>query len=281
MSQDDKDDQLESLDQVKYISQLYQASKLNPHEMPTKKIDKSILALAKERVKHDDFLAGKTNARDKKRSKWRPYLSLAASVCLVSLVFITQRQYFIDPPKTLIADNPLEPEMMRMASQSKETRSEEIQHDDTQDDEQPETIVLEPSSNLLTDRRGMVSSGKSSLADTQSVPRQEFLVKQKKQQVEKRKKRLVDPLFEIDKVAKQLQSETAKDSKHDRFVAPLTTENTAVLQTLLFDKLFQYKLDHPESVIGNEYYQLLTEQQTNQLLSINKENKPKTKKDIK
>ena len=115
MSNNDKNDSNDLLAHEKAISELYQNNKQHHTEGPSAQIDAKIMALAEQQLLDNPSALikdplpeqqttgiQKTPSRDK--TSWQWPFSLVASVGLLSILFITQREYFINPTHVVSND---------------------------------------------------------------------------------------------------------------------------------------------------------------------------------
>ena len=134
MSSDNKDKSFTLLAHEKKISELYQNSKKINAEEPSALIDSGIMAIAKQHLLDTPCLLSKdqmptdksTKSNTHKISKW-PFL-LVASVGLLSVLLMTQKDYFIHPNNIIAGDASIlnEPVMQSRDIGAAEILAEEI-----------------------------------------------------------------------------------------------------------------------------------------------------------
>ena len=115
MSNDNKDEFFELLAHEKKISELYQNNKQRQLELPSAQLDSAIMAMAKQQLADNSRLfsdsatlsqqsSANKNTQVATKNSWKWPFSLVASVGLLSVLMLTQRDYFIHPNDIVVTD---------------------------------------------------------------------------------------------------------------------------------------------------------------------------------
>ncbi|MFB1035110.1 MAG: hypothetical protein QMC38_07155, partial [Sinobacterium sp.] len=109
MSIDNKDESFELLAHEKTISELYHNKECKA-EVPSAQINAEIMAMAKQQLLDNSLLLIKEqsstnkNPQNNTKKTWQWPFSLVASVGILGILFISQKDYFINPSNVVAGD---------------------------------------------------------------------------------------------------------------------------------------------------------------------------------
>lgn len=247
------------------LSQLYRDSQDLEAEIPSPTIDSEILAIAKKQLANTstvltaEQLVVSSNIKQKKRRAWRRPLSLAASVGFVSVLFVTQYDYFtqpyseevedvtsmsvptLDPSETIISQPPPEKPADRYYKKVQLRQVEEVL----------EELASQPKP---ADAKSTALSPRienSTLTQLEGVKSELVLTATPKM-----------TLTEMTELAESLNRQFATlNGAQLKASGPLLNR-----QQTLFEHLLEYQKRHPSFRIPDNFLQVLTMQQKQQLL---------------
>lgn len=279
MSSDNENESFDLLAHEKAISELYQNNKLHHTQEPSAKIDAKIMALAEQQLldnpndlnkdplpEQQPIGIQKTPRKSKKSWHWP--ISLVASVGFLGVLFITQREYFINPNSVVSYDvdllnepvihqtpsmSMLEPELensvVRPSFQAVQVaasnQKEEEQLNKDYSDVARKRLPLSPTAKVLKEQRLDSSMSEDNSAKTSTVS-----------------------LFEMSKLAELLKLELS--IKNSLELKSDTTKINKMQQTL-FEHLVVYQNNHADFKITETFSNVLTEKQIQQLKSFGAE----------
>ncbi|WP_293748808.1 hypothetical protein [uncultured Paraglaciecola sp.] len=279
MSNNDKNESFELLAHEKAISELYQNNKQHHTEVPNAQVDVKIMAMAEQQLLDNPSALikdplpeqqptgiQKTPSRDKKSWQWP--ISLVASVGLLSVLFITQREYFINP--THVASNDVDllnepviqqtPDMNMLEPETEESlvRPSFQAMQVTTSNQQVEEQLNKNYSDVVSKRASISSSAKelkeqmldSSMFEDDSA------------------KTSAMSLFEMSKLAELLKQELSIKNNSEQ---KSDTTKINKMQQTLFGHLVAYQSSHADFKITETFLNVLTEKQVQQLTSFGTE----------
>ncbi len=279
MSNNDKNDSNDLLAHEKAISELYQNNKQHHTEGPSAQIDAKIMALAEQQLLDNPSALikdplpeqqttgiQKTPSRDK--TSWQWPFSLVASVGLLSILFITQREYFINPTHVVSNDVDLlnepviqqTPDMNMLEPETKESlvRPSFQAMQVTTSNQQVEEQLNKNYSDVVSKRASISSSAKelkeqmldSSMLEDDSA------------------KISAMSLLEMSKLAELLKQELSIKNNSEQ---KSDTTKINKMQQTLFGHLVAYQSSHADFKITETFLNVLTEKQVQQLTSFGTE----------
>lgn len=254
-----KDQDFDLLPHEKKISDLYQQSQHTLEDNPSTELDSIILAKAKQQV--SDNVDQPVSTKAKKRVGQWP-ISIAASVCLLSVLFITQQQDFthvnddlVDSRQSMPAPQMSRPDMAPLKEietdmakrRVNEYRKVELQKTQSQESERliakvqvTAARMKKPELNGLNFSTDVIHTETAELLASADSP--------------------ILTLSEIDKLADSLRlALMPKDKGKQTSVINLNQ------QQVLFEALQEYKKSHQKFIISKKYLEVLTEVQVKKL----------------
>ncbi len=274
MSNDSKDGSFDSFNLLaheKKISELYQNNKKYSVEEPSAQIDSEILAMAKQQLSDHSSLLAKNqtldqpppankNTQRKTQKAWQWPFSLVASVGILGVLFITQRDYFIDPSNVVAGDAGIlnEPVMRAPDISAAETLTEEITA------EQSFQVMKMAASaqkheGRLDKELIAVERKRMSISRTPKVLKEQMLDKSMLE--DNSAKTSPMSLFDMSKLAELLTLELAIQNMSELEASASSVK----MQQTLFEHLTQYQKSHAEFKITEKFLSVLTEKQVQQL----------------
>ncbi|GAC19572.1 hypothetical protein [Paraglaciecola arctica] len=278
MSNDNKNGSFDLLAHEKKLSELYQNDKKRQGEAPSAQIDSDIMAMAKRQLSENSQLLDKeqtlnleasanTNKKRNSKNLWQWPFSLVASVGILGLLFITQRDYFIHPTNIVAGDAgilnepvSLVPDISQSAEEKKAITS------GSSFDAMPMTASTHKAEVLLNEESALVASKRMSISKTPKV-----LNEQIKEQMLDRSQLEVNSakiaamsLPDMSKLAELLRQQLSKQNMSELG----SSASSIKMQQSLFEHLAQYQKSHKDFKIPEKYLNVLTEEQVEQLQSM-------------
>jgi hypothetical protein len=276
---DNQDGTFDLLVHEKKISDIYQNSKAHQAEKPNAQLDSEIMAIAKQQLLGSYSLLAKDQtllqqiSADKNRQKktqtktqnnspksWQGPFSLAASVGVLGILFITQTDYFINPNYIVTGDaqiidapamrapNIIEAEILTPESAAA----------------QPFQSIKKPTSaqkyEVLLDEE---SFNKESFSK-ESFNKELMAMQRERVSVSPDQKVLKKQMMNMSKLAELLRLEQALQNMSER----VTSASNVKMQQNLFEQLIQYQKSHEEFELTEKYLSVLTDKQVQQLKSV-------------
>jgi hypothetical protein len=272
MSSDNKDNAFDALAHEKIISGLYQNNKQHHAEKPSAQIDSRIIATAKLQLSGNPSLLIKDNTlnpqpsknkeiKTKRQKLWQWPFSFVASVGLLGILFITQRDYFIHPNNIVAGDaDMLNAPLMQTPSSSQVARlTEEITAVQSFKVEKAQATTQK--SELLFDKDFSAVERKK-----RSVMQPSVLLKE--QTMDKLK--FEGDLAKTSAMSLSDMSELAELLKREMSMPNMSALDVSIsrlkMQQSLFQGLIQYKQVNKNFKIPEEFLNVLTEKQVQQLI---------------
>jgi hypothetical protein len=252
----------------KKISDLYQQSQNTLEPNPSTQLDSVILAKAKQQALDNVEQAVSTKVK-KRRGQWP--ISIAASVCLLSVLFITQQQNFTGVNDDLVntRQSMPEPKMSRPdMGPLKEIESDLAKHDVNEyrkvqlqkaQAQQSERLIAKVQVSAArmkkSELNGLNFAADEISADIIHTETPELLASSGLSML---------TLSEIDKLADSLRlvSMAEDNGKQNNHASVINQQLT------LFEALQEYKKSHQEFIIGKKYLEVLTDAQVQQLKTL-------------
>lgn len=276
---DNQDGTFDLLVHEKKISDIYQNSKAHQAEKPNAQLDSEIMAIAKQQLLGSYSLLAKDqtllqqisadkNRQNKTQTKtqnnspksWQGPFSLAASVGVLGILFITQTDYFINPNYIVTGDaqiidapamrapNIIEAEILTPESAAA----------------QPFQSIKKPTSaqkyEVLLDEE---SFNKESF-NKESFNKELMAMQRERVSVSPDQKVLKKQMMNMSKLAELLRLEQALQNMSER----VTSASNVKMQQNLFEQLIQYQKSHEEFELTEKYLSVLTDKQVQQLKSV-------------
>lgn len=268
MSHDNKGGSIDEFSHKKKVSEIYQSNKEYQAEQPSSQIDARIMALAKKQIlKQSQVINKRTKIKVYKTWQWP--VSLAASVGILGVLFITQREFFIQPNNIVVNDAGIvnEPVMGSPDKSAPQIQSEEMAVEQSFKTMKMETKT-QNSKTLLDQKLTAVARTRGGQSETLSALTEQ--VSDSFMSEDKTVKTSPMSLSDMSKLADLLKKELAilNISKQE-----LNTSSRN-MQKDLFENLIQYQKMHEEFTITEKYLSVLTEQQVQQLTTFNIEADP-------
>lgn len=271
---DNQDGTFDLLVHEKKISDIYQNSKAHQAEKPNAQLDSEIMAIAKQQLLGSYSLLAKDQtllqqiSADKNRQKktqtktqnnspksWQGPFSLAASVGVLGILFITQTDYFINPnfivtggaqiidASAMRAPNIIEAEILT-----------------------PESAAAQPFQSI---KKPTSAQKYEVLLDEESFNKESFnkelmAMQRKRVSVSPDQKVLKKQMMNMSKLAELLRLEQALQNMSER----VTSASNVKMQQNLFEQLSQYQKSHEEFELTEKYLSVLTDKQVQQLKSV-------------
>jgi hypothetical protein len=279
MSNDNKDKPFNLSPHEKKISELYQNNKQHQGEEPSAQLDSEVMAMAKQQLTVNHSLLTKQQilneqphsdkgTHSKIKKSWQGPLSLVASVGLVSVLMITQKDYFIHPNNIVAGDIDIlnEPVLRTPTVSATDTRTDELavkpsfQSMKIVVSSQKHEVLLDSGSNLMARK-------KMSVGQTPTVLKEQILDKSMFEDKTARTSSM--SLSELSKLAELLRIELATQNMSEIEASASIIK----MQQSLFAQLAQYQKSHVDFIITEKYLNVLTDNQVQQL-------KPNAKKAV-
>ena len=265
MSHDKNDESFDPLPHEKNISEIYQGNNKHRAELPSEQIDTKIMVLAQEQI-HKQSPAINKITNIKRLKTWQWPLSMAASIGILGVLFITQTEYFIQPNNINSNDAGILQAPVMRASDSHFAKVDETLAEQKQTEENVQvaqktasatkTATLSGNEFPAQARKSLSISGSSSMLQEQMLDKSMLEDNSAK----------ISPmsLYEMSKLAELLKLELAIQN-----MSKLESNaSLAQMQKTLFEHLIQYQKTHPEYTITEKYLSVLTEQQAQQLTAL-------------
>lgn len=305
MSVDDKgnhkkDDIFDLLAHEKKISELYQNNKaLHPQE-PSAQLNVEIMAMAKKQLSENASLVAKDraitqqlsahkNTHNKIKKTWQGPFSLVASVGILGILFITQRDYFMHPNNIAVRDAGISNGTISQAPNIKEEENSQqetaavhsFQDMTSVASTQKYQVLLD--SNLQLNKKLQLNNDKRLTTDS-PINKDMMVVARKNKSNRETPEVLTEKtlaekvlgnsiledssvkippisLLDIAKMAASLKIDLATQNKSELE----TGISRAKMQQTLFEHLIRYQKSHADFKITEKYLNVLTENQRQQL----------------
>jgi hypothetical protein len=281
---DNQDGTFDLLVHEKKISDIYQNSKAHQAEKPNAQLDSEIMAIAKQQLLGSYSLLAKDhtllqqisadkNRQNKTQTKtqnnspksWQGPFSLAASVGVLGILFITQTDYFINPNYIVTGDaqiidapamrapNIIEAEILTPESAAA----------------QPFQSIKKPTSAqkyevLLDEESFNKESFNKESFNKESFNKELMAMQRERVSVSPDQKVLKKQMMNMSKLAELLRLEQALQNMSER----VTSASNVKMQQNLFEQLIQYQKSHEEFELTEKYLSVLTDKQVQQLKSV-------------
>lgn len=271
---DNQDGTFDLLVHEKKISDIYQNSKAHQAEKPNAQLDSEIMAIAKQQLLGSYSLLAKDQtllqqiSADKNRQKktqtktqnnspksWQGPFSLAASVGVLGILFITQTDYFINPNYIVTGDAQI---IDAPAMRAPNIIEAEILT--------PESAAAQPFQSI---KKPTSAQKYEVLLDEESFNKESFnkelmAMQRKRVSVSPDQKVLKKQMMNMSKLAELLRLEQALQNMSER----VTSASNVKMQQNLFEQLSQYQKSHEEFELTEKYLSVLTDKQVQQLKSV-------------
>lgn len=271
---DNQDGTFDLLVHEKKISDIYQNSKAHQAEKPNAQLDSEIMAIAKQQLLGSYSLLAKDQtllqqiSADKNRQKktqtktqnnspksWQGPFSLAASVGVLGILFITQTDYFINPNYIVTGDAQI---IDAPAMRAPNIIEAEILT--------PESAAAQPFQSI---KKPTSAQKYEVLLDEESFNKESFnkelmAMQRKRVSVSPDQKVLKKQMMNMSKLAELLRLEQALQNMSER----VTSASNVKMQQNLFEQLIQYQKSHEEFELTEKYLSVLTDKQVQQLKSV-------------
>lgn len=273
MSNDNKNESFDLLAHEKKISELYQANKCQAEE-PSQQINAEIMALATQQFLEDPSSLTKNkilnqqpsankNRQSKTQKAWHWPFSLVASVGLLGVLVMTQRDYFIHPVNVVSKDaGILTAPVMRAPNISKvEPMTEEITAEHSFESMQI-AASAQKADEQLDKELSRVARKRISINQTPKVLKEQML--DRSMLADNSAKTSPMSLFEMSKLAELLKLKLAEQNLLEQ---DASTSIVKMQQTLV-EHLIRYQNSHAEFKVTEKFLSVLTEKQIQQLKSV-------------
>jgi hypothetical protein len=270
---DNQDGTFDLLVHEKKISDIYQNSKAHQAEKPNAQLDSEIMAIAKQLLGSYSLLAkdqtllqqisADKNRQNKTQTKtqnnspksWQGPFSLAASVGVLGILFITQTDYFINPNYIVTGDAQI---IDAPAMRAPNIIEAEILT--------PESAAAQPFQSI---KKPTSAQKYEVLLDEESFNKESFnkelmAMQRKRVSVSPDQKVLKKQMMNMSKLAELLRLEQALQNMSER----VTSASNVKMQQNLFEQLIQYQKSHEEFELTEKYLSVLTDKQVQQLKSV-------------
>lgn len=274
MSNDNKNGSFDLLAHEKELSELYQNNKKRQGEAPSAQLDSELMAMAKRQLSENSQLLDKeqtlnleasanTNKKRNSKNLWQWPFSLVASVGILGLLFITQRDYFIHPTNIVVGDAGILNEPVSLVpdiSQSDEEKK--VITSGSSFDAMPITASKQLAEVLLNEESASVASKRMSISKTPKVLNEQML---DRSQLEVNSAKIAAmSLPDMSKLAELLRQKLSKQNMSELG----SSASSIKMQQSLFEHLTQYQKSHKDFKIPEKYLNVLTEEQVEQLQSM-------------
>ena len=282
MSADNKYESDELLAHEKKISELYQNDKQYTTQQPSAQIDAAIMAMAKQQLADNSSLLIKeqplnqpppanTTTKIKNTNIWKWPFSLVASVGLLSVLMMTQKEYFIHPNDIVAeeAGNFNEPITFAADISAAEILADEIaakqpfQSMKMTTSAQKHEVLLDKGSTAAV-RTRMPVRQTPQMAENQTLDR--FKLEGHVATTSSMS------LLDMSKLAELLKLELEIQNISEHEASPTTVK----MQQTLFENLIQYQKNQIEFTIPEKYLSVLSEKHVQQLQSVTIEAVPES-----
>jgi hypothetical protein len=302
---DKKDESFDLLAHEKKISELYQNTKAFQVEKSSAQLDSKIMAMAKQQLSGNSALltqeqslsqqslSNKNKQRktqNKSPKSWQWPFSLVASVGLLGILFITQRDYFINPSNIVVGETDIfnGPTMQAPDISQSEKYPQEIAVD--QSFQEMKSVSSSSKSELLSyeevmiDKKVMLDKemhldkdmhlDKEMLLDKEFsvVARKRLSISQPQKALEEQiveKSLLEDNSVKTSMMSLSDMSELAGSLKIEQAIQNISkleaSASSVDMQQILFKQLIQYQKSHTEFEITEKYLSVLTDEQIRKL----------------
>jgi hypothetical protein len=271
---DNQDGTFDLLVHEKKISDIYQNSKAHQAEKPNAQLDSEIMAIAKQQLLGSYSLLAKDqtllqqisadkNRQNKTQTKtqnnspksWQGPFSLAASVGVLGILFITQTDYFINPNYIVTGDAQI---IDAPAMRAPNIIEAEILT--------PESAAAQPFQSI---KKPTSAQKYEVLLDEESFNKESFnkelmAMQRERVSVSPDQKVLKKQMMNMSKLAELLRLEQALQNMSER----VTSASNVKMQQNLFEQLIQYQKSHEEFELTEKYLSVLTDKQVQQLKSV-------------
>jgi hypothetical protein len=266
-----KDNFFELLGHEKKISELYQNNKQHQTEEPSVQVDAEIMAMAKQQLSDNTNLPAKDQTPKqqlvsnnkmlgKTQKAWQWPVSLVASVGILSVLFITQKDYFIHPKNNVTGDVGILNKLLRQGPEigTAKTLSDEVTTE--QFIEESKMRVSAQKNEGLIDKKFTAMATKSVSIGKSPKMFKEQMLKGSKNQNNSANTAFMS-LPDMSKLAALLKLELAGQNLSEFEV----NDSNVKIQQTLFENLAEYQKNHVEFKISKKYLSVLTQQQRQKL----------------
>ena len=274
MSSDNTNESFNLLSHEKKISELYHSNNARQGEKPSAQLDSKIIALAQKQLSENASLLSKDHnhiqqqsgikdTKSKRINAWQWPFSLVASVGILSVLLITQKDYFIHPNDIAATDvgKLYQPVLKENNISTVESRTYE-------EADQLALPALQRMVSVKKDEVMLEQKFTTSARKGMSIKQSPIVLKE--QTVAKTTiaanfaKKSFMSLSEMFNLAELLKVEQARQNK-----AGLAANAASIkMQQTLFEHLTEYQKSHKENKIAKEFLNVLTEKQIKHLQSM-------------
>lgn len=262
-----KDESFDLLAHEKIISEIYH-DKEQQTEEPSAQIDSAIMAMAQKQLKDNPSSLIEEQKRNHRsiqirtKKTWQWPFSLVASVGILGLLFITQRDYFIHPNNIASEDAGTlnEPAMLAPDMSKTETFTEELVT--KRSFQEMKMAVSSQKAEVLVDKEITAMARKRlPVMQAPNVLKEQMLDSLMLEDNSAK----ISPmsLLELSKLAESLKLALSEQTKTD----VIASASSLKMQQTLFEHLLQYKKNHADFEITEKYSSLLTDRQVQKLKS--------------
>jgi hypothetical protein len=279
-SADNKDETFELLAHEKKISELYQNNKQQQAQQPSAQIDSRIMAMAKQQLSDNSSLLTKAATPDqqssahkktqhKSQKSWQWPFSLVASVGILSVLFITQKDYFIHSNNIAAGDAGIinVPVIGVPDISEVEIFSEELVAVKSFPVNKAPASALKPE--ILLDK-GFVTAQRKNMSVSQTSKLLNEQLSDSSMLEDNSLKTSPISLLDMSKLAELLK----RHQTIQNISEVEATASSVKMQQTLFEHLTRYQKSHAEFIIPDKYLSVLTEKQVEQLTSFATETVP-------
>jgi hypothetical protein len=296
---DKKDESFDLLAHEKKISELYQSTKAFQAEKSSTQLDSKIMAMAKQQLSGNSGLLtqeqslaqqslGNKNKQRKTQNNspklWQWPFSLVASVGLLGILFITQREYFIYPSNIFVGETDIfnEPIIQAPDISQSEKHPQEIGVDHSF--QEMKSVSSSSKSELLSYKEVMIDKkvmldkdmhlDKDILLDKEfsAVARKRISISQPQKVLEEQimeKSLLEDNSVKTSIMSLSDMSELARSLKIEQAIQNISkleaSASSVNMQQILFKQLILYQKNYAEFEITEKYLSVLTDEQIRKL----------------
>jgi hypothetical protein len=274
MSKNNKDKPFYLSPHEKKISEFYQNNNKRQGEEPGAQLDSEIMAMAKQHFKVNHSLLTKQQTLNEQphidkgtyskiKKSWQWPLSLVASVGLVSVLLMTQKDYLIHPNNIVAEDTSIlnEPVLRISSVSATGTLTDELEVE--QSSQLMKIEALSQKADVLLDSELNLMTRKTiSVSQTPRALKNEMFDEFKLEDNIARTSAM--SLSTLSKLAELLKLELAKQN-----MSEIEANASSIkMQQTLFEHLAQYQKSHVDFKLTEEYLSVLTDKQVQQLMSM-------------
>jgi hypothetical protein len=270
MSNDHKDEFFNLLAHEKKISELYHNNKKHQVEEPSAQLDSAIKAMAKQQLSDNPRLLTKDQTlnqqlpatKNKTQKAWQWPISLVASVGLLGVLMMTQRDFFIHPNIIVTGDRGIlsDPVTQPLDFSVAEALPIEIEAKQSFQAMKMATSTQKPEV-LLDKKVTELGQKRMTVSLTRQASEEQMLDKSV----------LEDDFTKITSMSLPDMSKLAELLKQQMAIQYLSEQEASAsrvkMQQILFENLKKHQKSHTNFNITEKYLSVLTEQQRQQLES--------------